>query len=345
MELVPVSARGTLEVNTIPVLSAVLPIFNEETTIPELYRRLTCVLESAGESYELIFINDGSSDQSFRLLYELAVQDKRVKVVNFSRNFGHQVAITAGLDYSQGQAVIVMDADLQDPPEVIPSLIERWRDGYDVVYAVRSERQGEGILKRGTAALFYRLLRRLSKVEIPPDTGDFRLMSRRAVESLRTLRERHRFVRGLSSWIGFRQTAVPFVRDARYAGKTKYPFKKMVKFAFDGITSFSFAPLQFATYLGFGASAVSFCYILYAIGIKLFTDKSIAGWASLIVAVLFIGGVQLITLGIIGEYIGRIYEEIKQRPLYIVADAIGFSTESKEDQRGSDGQHWLGKEA
>jgi glycosyltransferase involved in cell wall biosynthesis len=328
-----------------PVFSVVLPVFNEETIISELYRRLSRVMESTQEPYELLFVNDGSTDRSFPLLCDFAAQDLRVRVLNFSRNFGHQMAITAGLDYSRGKAVVVMDADLQDPPEVILSLIERWREGYDVVYAVRAERRGEGISKRGTAALFYRLLKYLARVDIPADAGDFRLMSRRAIEALRMLRERHRFVRGLSNWIGFRQTAVPFVREVRYAGKTKYPLEKMIKFAFDGITSFSFVPLQLATYLGFSASAVSFCYILYAIGLKLFTDETVLGWTSLIVAVLFIGGVQLITLGIMGEYIGRIYEEIKGRPLYIVADAIGFSAELKEHQGGGDGQYQGEREA
>ncbi len=321
---------------TTPALSLVLPVFNEEATIPELYRRLTTVLKSMQECYEIIFVNDGSTDHSLPRLYELATQDRNVKVVNFSRNFGHQIAITAGLDYSRGQAVIIMDADLQHPPEVFPLLLQKWREGYDVVYAVKAERGGEGAFKRGTAALFYQVLRYLSQVDIPANVGDFRLMSRRAVEAMRVLRERQRFVRGLSIWIGFRQTAVSFVQEARYAGETKYPLRKMLKFALDGIASFSFAPLRLATYLGLSAAAVSFCYLLYAVGIKLFTDRSASGWASLIVTILFIGGVQLITLGIIGEYIGRIYEEIKQRPLYIVAETVGFSVESKEHIRGED---------
>jgi polyisoprenyl-phosphate glycosyltransferase len=270
-------------------------------------------------------VNDCSTDRSLEHLHALAQQDACVRVLHFSRNFGHQIAITAGMDHSQGQAVILMDADLQDPPEVLPDLIAKWREGYDVVYAVRTQRAGEGLIKRGTAALFYRLLQRISGIDIPPDTGDFRLLSRRAVDALGTLRERHRFLRGMSRWIGFRQVAVPFARDPRFAGETKFSFRKMFTFAFDGIVSFSFAPLQLATYLGFGASLVSFGYIVYAIGLKLFTDRWVTGWASLMVAVLFIGGVQLITLGIIGEYIGRIYEEIKQRPLYLIAEAIGFS--------------------
>jgi len=323
------TASGSMA-KAMPELSLVLPVFNEEATIPELYRRLTVVLESMTEPYEIIFVNDGSADQSLRLLAEIAMQDPRVKVVNFSRNFGHQIAITAGLDYSRGQAVIVMDADLQDPPEVLPLLLQKWREGYDVVYAVRTERQGEGVFKRGTAAIFYRLFKRVARIDIPANVGDFRLMSRRAVEALSGLRERQRFVRGLSVWVGFQQTAVAFIREVRYAGETKYPLRKMVKFAFDGIAAFSFVPLQLATYLGFSAATASFCYMLYAVGLKLFTDRSVPGWASFIVAVLFIGGVQLIALGIIGEYIGRIHEEVKQRPLYIVADTVGFSGKSEE---------------
>lgn len=336
--------RHVPPVRTMPLLSVVLPVFNEEATLPEFYHRLTQGMAGKPESYEIVWVNDGSTDRSYALLCDLAAQDNRVRVVNFSRNFGHQIAITAGLDYSQGQAVIVMDADLQDPPEVIPALIEKWQEGYDIVYAVRAERTGEGIVKRGTAALFYRLLRSLAKIDIPSDAGDFRLMSRRAVNALQSLRERHRFVRGLSSWIGFRQTAVPFVREARYAGETKYPLAKMVKLAFDGIAAFSFLPLRLATYLGFSAALVSFCYMVYAIGQKMFTDTPLLGWASLMVAVLFVGGVQLITLGIMGEYIGRIYEEIKQRPLYIVADTVGFAGEVAEGQEEDDERRQLSTE-
>jgi glycosyltransferase involved in cell wall biosynthesis len=242
----------------LPVLSVVLPIFNEETIIPELLRRLNSVLMDLVPAYEVIFANDGSSDRSPELLRAAAEQDPRIKVINFSRNFGHQVAITAGIDYSCGAAVIVMDADLQDPPEVLPSLVSKWREGFDVVYAVREERAGESIFKRGTAALFYRLLKRLAHLEIPTDVGDFRLMSRPAVEALKSLRERHRFVRGMVSWVGFRQTAVLYQREARYAGGTKYPLRKMLSFAMDGIASFSFAPLHLATYLGLGSAGGEF---------------------------------------------------------------------------------------
>ncbi len=304
--------------------SIVIPVYNEAEVLPTLYHRLTQVMEGLGEPYEVIFVNDGSTDTSPLLLRELRTKDERVKFVSFSRNFGHQIAITAGLDHSSGQAVVVMDADLQDPPEVIPRLIEKWREGFDVVFAVRERRKGESLFKRMTATLFYRLLRQLTTTEIPVDTGDFRLMSRRAVEALKAIRERNRFVRGLVGWIGFRQTAVTFVRDPRHAGETKYPLRRMVRFALDGITSFSFVPLQLATYLGFAVSFISFIYIVYAVGLKLLTNRLVPGWASIVIAVLFIGGVQLITLGIIGEYIGRIYEEVKQRPLYIVDEAAGF---------------------
>lgn len=313
--------------------SVVIPVYNEAEVLPTLYRRLTQVMEGLGEPYEIIFVNDGSIDASPKLLKELRTQDPRVKVVSLSRNFGHQIAITAGLDYSSGEAVVVMDADLQDPPEVIPRLVAQWRAGHDIVFAVRENRRREGVLKRSTAALFYRLLRHLSATEITLDAGDFRLMSRRAVEALKPIRERNRFVRGLVGWIGFRHTSVTFVRDVRHAGETKYPLRKMVRFALNGIISFSFVPLQLATYLGFVVSLISFIYIMYAVGLKLFTDRAVLGWASVIVAVLFIGGVQLISLGVIGEYIGRIYEEVKQRPLYLIDELAGFEKTSGGESR------------
>jgi dolichol-phosphate mannosyltransferase len=312
--------------------SVVIPVYNESEVLPTLYHRLTQVMEGLGEPYEIVFVNDGSTDASPLLLWELQAQDERVKLVNFSRNFGHQIAITAGLDYSAGQAVIVMDADLQDPPEVIPRLTAKWRAGYDVVFAVRESRKGESLFKRSTAALFYRLLRQLSVTDIPMDAGDFRLMSRRAVDAFKPIRERDRFVRGLVGWIGFRHTSITFVRDVRYAGETKYPLTKMVRFALNGIISFSFAPLQLATYLGFAVSLISFVYLVYAVGLKLLTDRVVQGWASVIVAVLFIGGVQLISLGIMGEYIGRIYEEVKQRPLYVIDQLAGFEKTSDREQ-------------
>jgi polyisoprenyl-phosphate glycosyltransferase len=314
--------------------SIVIPVYNEAEVLPSLYNRLTRVMEGLVEPYEIIFINDGSRDDSTMLLRDFQDRDARVKFLSFSRNFGHQIAITAGLDYSSGQAAVVMDADLQDPPEVIPRLIEQWRKGYDIVFAVRAKRQGEGFFKRATAALFYRLFRRMAATEIPLDAGDFRLMSRRAVEALQSIRERNRFIRGLAGWIGFQQTAVTYVRDVRQAGETKYPLKKMLRFALNGLLSFSVVPLQLASYLGFLISSIGFFYIVYAIGLKLFTDRVVLGWTSVMVAVLFLGGVQLISLGIIGEYIGRIYDEVKQRPLYVVDEAKGFEPLQPPPHRG-----------
>lgn len=317
------------------LFSIVIPVYNEAEVLSALYDRLTPVMEGLGEPYEVIFVNDGSQDQSPLLLRDFQARDERVKFLSLSRNFGHQIAITAGLDFSSGQAAIVMDGDLQDPPEVIPRLIEQWRDGYDIVFTVRAKRQGEGLFKRATAAIFYRLFRRMTATQIPLDAGDFRLMSRRAVEALQSIRERTRFIRGLASWIGFRQTSVSFVRDVRQAGKTKYPLKKMVRFALNGLLSFSLVPLQLASYFGFLISSIGFFYIVYAIGLKLFTDRVVLGWTSVMVAVLFLGGVQLVSLGIIGEYIGRIYEEVKQRPLYVVDEAKGFAQLRPPPQRGA----------
>jgi polyisoprenyl-phosphate glycosyltransferase len=308
--------------------SAIIPVYNEAEVVPALYWRLTRIMEGLGELYEIIFVDDGSRDDSPALLRELWEKDTRVKFLSLSRNFGHQIAITAGLDHSSGQAVIVMDADLQDPPEVIPQLIEQWRKGFDLVFAVRQQRRGDGLFKRATAALFYRIFRYLSATDIPMDAGDFRLMSRRAVEALKVIRERNRFIRGLAGWIGFPQTSVPFVRDVRQAGETKYSLKTMVRFAFNGIISFSLVPLQLAGYFGFVVSATSFVYLAYAVWLKLFTDRVVLEWTSVMVAMLFLGGVQLISLGIIGEYFGRIYEEVKQRPLYIIGEAKGFKSHS-----------------
>jgi polyisoprenyl-phosphate glycosyltransferase len=317
-------SRGLLMMT---LYSIVIPVYNEAEVLPTLYRRLTQVMESLGELYEVIFVNDGSRDISPILIRELRAKDERVKLISFSRNFGHQTAITAGLDHCVGQAVVVMDADLQDPPEVVPRMIEKWREGYEVVFAVRERRSGEGLFKRMTAAVFYRLLRQLTATEIPLDAGDFRLMSRRAVEALKVVRERNRFMRGLAAWVGFRQTSIAFVRDVRYAGETKYPLTKMMRFALNGLTSFSTVPLQLSIYLGFAISLISLIYMVYAIGYKVFTDRSVPGWTSVIVAVLFLGGVQLISLGIIGEYIGRIYDEVKQRPLYLIDESVGFEKE------------------
>lgn len=314
-----------------PTISIILPVFNEEQILPALYTRVSGVMQTLGETYEILFVNDGSRDDSLALLKSFSAADPALRIVSLSRNFGHQIAITCGLDHASGEAVVIMDADLQDPPEVIPQLIAKWREGYDVVYAVRENRRGEGLFKRGTAACFYRALRFLSHVDIPLDTGDFRLLSRRAVNALHSVRERSRFVRGLVSWIGYRQTGVTFARDERQAGETKYPFRKMLRFAVDGITTFSFAPLQAATYLGFMTAGSSFLYILYAVLLRLFTERAVPGWTSLMVAVLFVGGVQLIALGIIGEYLGRVYDEVKQRPLYLVDEQIGFDPFTRKE--------------
>ena len=307
-----------------PVFSLVIPVWNEEKVLPVLYERMTQVMDSTGEPWELIFVNDGSRDGSLAMLNELNQRDERIKVLNFSRNFGHQIAITAGSDYADGDAVIIMDADLQDPPEVVLRLIEKWRAGYDVAYAVRTKREGETWFKLFTASVFYRLIRSIADVDIPLDAGDFRLMDRRVVLAMRQLRERNRFMRGLSSWVGFKQIAVEYERAARFAGETKYPLRKMLRLANNAITSFSHVPLQLATYTGFILAAVSLVGILVTIVARLSGISAFSGQATTLVSVLFLGGIQLIFLGIIGEYLGRIYDEVKNRPLYIIADAIGF---------------------
>jgi glycosyltransferase involved in cell wall biosynthesis len=310
--------------DTRPTLSLVVPIWNEEAVIPELYRRVVAIMEQTGESWELVCVNDGSTDRSLSLLVELHEHDPRVKVLDFSRNFGHQIAITAGADFAQGDAVIIMDADLQDPPETILRMIEQWRAGYEVVYARRISRQGETKFKLVTAGLFYRILQRITDIHIPLDTGDFRLMDRRVVLAMRHLREQHRFMRGLSSWVGFRQIGIEYERAERFAGETKYPLRKMIKLATSAITSFSYVPLQLATYLGFIMATLSLLGILLTIALRLSGNNFFLGQATTLVSVLFLGGVQLIFLGIIGEYLGRIYDEVKGRPLYIVSRAYGF---------------------
>jgi dolichol-phosphate mannosyltransferase len=307
-----------------PIISVVAPVFNEEAILPEFYRRTSAVLEQIGEPWEIVLVNDGSRDRSPEIMRELHAADPRVKVVNFARNFGHQVAITAGADYARGDAVVVMDADLQDPPEAIPELLAKWREGYEVVYAVRAERKGETWFKEFTAKAFYRIIYRITDIDIPRDTGDFRLMDRKVVDALKAMREKHRFMRGLSVWVGFRQTGVRYVRAERLAGETKYPLKKMLKFALDGITSFSYLPLQLATYVGFVVAGLAVLGIIATVILRLSGSEAFYGQATTLVSVLFLGGVQLISLGIIGEYLGRIYDEVKGRPLYIVRDAPGF---------------------
>lgn len=310
-----------------PVYSIVAPVYNEEVLLPEFYRRVVAAMEALGEPFELVLVNDGSRDRCYEIMRQLNEQDPRVKAINFSRNFGHQLAITAGIDYAAGQAVIVIDSDLQDPPEVIPRMIEEWKQGNQVVFAVRTEREGETAFKKATASFFYRLIRKITSVDIPVDTGDFRLMDRKVVDALKQMREQKRFMRGLSVWVGFKQTGVGYKRDARKAGETKYPLRKMLKFAMDGITAFSYLPLQLATYFGFAIAMLSVIGIVAVIILRLMTGNELAGQATTLVTVLFLGGVQLICLGIIGEYLGRIYDEVKRRPLYIVADELGFEHE------------------
>lgn len=304
-----------------PTFSVIAPNYNERDSLPELYRRVREVMDSTGDTWELIVIDDGSQDGSTDWIRRLAEEDTRVRPVIFARNFGHQIAVTAGLDYSRGDAVTIIDADLQDPPEVILEMIQKWREGYEVVYAIRAEREGENWFKLWTASLFYRLIYRITDVKIPLDTGDFRLMDRKVVNVLNSMRERHRFLRGMSAWVGFRQIGVPYKRAARFAGSTKYPFKKMFKLALNAITGFSYFPLQLATYLGFGAAALSVVMIPIVIILRSLTRTELLGQASTLVAVLFFGGVQLISLGILGEYLGRVYDEVRNRPLYIVSQA------------------------
>jgi len=307
------------------VLSVVVPCFNEEEIIGDANRRLRVVLEQAPLDFEIIYVDDGSSDSTPEILRRLQESDDRVRVVRFSRNFGHQMAITAGLEHASGDAVVVIDADLQDPPEVILEFVQRWMDGYDVVYGVRAEREGETAFKLWTAKAFYRCIARLSDTRIPLDTGDFRLMDRRVVNALLGMPERDRFVRGMVSWLGFSQVGVSYRREARSAGTTKFSFFKMLRFAMDGIFSFSVLPLRIATWTGFAASGVAILGIVIAVVERLLGMHGLVkGWTSMLTAVLFIGGVQLICIGIIGEYVGRIYGESKQRPLYVMRERLGF---------------------
>jgi polyisoprenyl-phosphate glycosyltransferase len=306
-----------------PQYSLVLPIYNEEETIPELVRRLGLLIERLDGDAEVILVDDGSSDSSYEVMVAARELDPRFKLLRLSRNFGHQIAVTAGLDVASGDAVIVMDADLQDPPEVALELAARWREGYEVVYAVRQERHGESRFKRTTAAVFYRVFKRMSDVDVPLDVGDFRLVDRRALDAFRSMRESNRYVRGMFSWIGYRQVGVPFQREERFAGETKYPLRKMLKFATDGIVSFSAYPLRLALTLGFLVSAFSFVLGLVFLVSSIAGLYSVPGLASVAVFVAFLGGIQLLLLGIMGEYIARIHDEVKGRPLYLVSDSRG----------------------
>lgn len=311
-------------------ISVVVPVYNEEEIIDLFFDRTSKALDGLVEfDWEIVFVDDGCKDGSYAKLAALAARDPRVKVLKFSRNFGHQIAITAGVDEARGDCVVVIDSDLQDPPEVIPSMVEEWRQGYDVVYGVRSERDGETAVKLMTASMFYRLLGRVTNVQIPANVGDFRLMSRRVVEQLKLLREKDRFVRGLVSWVGFKQTGVTYHRQARSAGVTKYPLGKMIKFAFDGITSFSTAPLKLATWTGYLAALAAVLYLI-SVFVQRALGITVEGWATIMVAMLFLGSVQLICLGILGEYLGRIFNEVKPRPMYVIEERLGLDEPQRQ---------------
>jgi dolichol-phosphate mannosyltransferase len=308
-------------------LSVVVPVFNEELVIGECVKRLTEVLDGMGCRYEIIFVNDGSQDSTLALLREERARNKSICIVNLSRNFGHQIAITAGMDRARGDATIIIDADLQDPPELFPALVERWQEGFEIVHARRRVRAGESTFKRWTASIFYRLMKNLSNIDIPVDVGDFRLLSKRALMSFRQLKERHRYVRGLIAWLGYKQGFVEYDREQRFAGETKYSLRKMLRFSFDGISSFSILPLRMASGAGVLCAIAGAFYVLYALYIKLVLNQAVIGWTSMIIAVLLIGGIQLICLGIIGEYIGILHEEVKGRPLYFVNDEDYFDNQ------------------
>jgi dolichol-phosphate mannosyltransferase len=302
------------------IYSIIAPIYNEIENLPELYHRVKSVMDSTEKAWELILVDDGSTDGSTERIRELAERDQHVRPVIFARNFGHQIAITAGWDYARGDAVIIIDADLQDPPEVILDLLKKWREGYEVVYAVRAAREGESWFKKFTAAMFYRIIYSITDVKIPVDTGDFRLMDRKVVDVLKQMKERHRFPRGMSAWVGFKQIGVDYKRAARHAGMTKYPFKKMLRLALNAITGFSYFPLQVATYFGFFSAGISILAIPVVVYMRMTGSQAFFGQATTLISVLFLGGVQLISLGILGEYIGRLYDEAKGRPLYIIRE-------------------------
>ena len=313
-----------------PEFSVIIPAYNEQEVIEESYKRLTAVMSQINEPYELLFIDDGSRDNTASILARICESDPNVKLLRFSRNFGHMPAITAGMDYAGGSAILVIDADLQDPPELFPKMIEKWREGYDVVYGKRSERKGETAFKKMSAGLYYRFLRRMTDVDLPVDTGEFRLIDRKVCDAIKRIKEKNRYIRGLVSWVGFRQTAVEYVREKRFAGETKYPFTKMIKFAMDGITSFSYKPLKLAAHLGFTISALSFFYLIIVLYQRLFTQTTTTGWASMVAVVLFSQGIVLMVLGLMGEYIGRIFEEIKDRPIYIIKEILNDDSEAED---------------
>lgn len=307
------------------LISIVVPMYYEENVADECYKRLKKVMNDNNINYEFIFVNDGSKDRTFEILNKIAEEDNNAKIISFSRNFGHQIAVTAGVDKAKGDAVVVIDSDLQDPPELIPKMIDLWNEGYKVVYAKRKKRKGESFFKLFTAGIFYRILDRMTDIDIPLDTGDFRLMDRDVVNVLKTMKENNRFVRGMVSWVGFKQTPIEYERDERFAGETKYPLKKMIKFASDGIISFSAKPLKLMGSLGVFCVSISLIIFLYALIRKLTNDVNVvSGWASIMTAVTFLGGVQLLSISVLGEYIGRIYDESKGRPLYVVEKEVNM---------------------
>ena len=321
----------------LPKYSFIVPIYNEEEIIPELYRRLSAVMNRMDGLVELILINDGSRDRSLQLLRDLHQKDPRICYLSFARNFGHQIAVTAGLNFVRGQVIVILDADLQDPPELIPDMVEKWRQGYQVVYAQRTQRLNEGWFKRFTAYFFYRILKKLADVEIPTDTGDFCLMDRQIVDILNSMPERTRYIRGLRSWVGFQQTAIRFERNPRFGGEVKYTFSKSLALAINGLVSFSIVPLRLSTYLGLVAAAAAIFMALLVLYWRLFVPHSpLTGFTIILMAIFFLGSVQLVSVGILGEYIGRIYEEVKARPLYTLAEVGGFYRKSSNSTSNSD---------
>ena len=314
-----------------PIYSVIIPAYNEQEVINETYKRLTNVMTGMGESYELIFINDGSSDETALLIAEFCKRDPSVRLINFTRNFGHMSAISAGMEHSRGQAIFVIDADMQDPPEIFPEMAEKWKEGYHVIYGRRIKRKGDSIFKKWTAKIFYRFLRLMTSVDLPSDTGDFRLIDRKVCDAVNKLPEKSRYIRGLVSWVGFKQIPVDYEREERFAGVTKYPLRKMIKFAMDAITSFSYKPLKLATMLGFFISVLSFIYILFIFYQRFVTHQAIPGWASTVAPILFIQGIILMIMGLMGEYIGRIYTELQNRPNYIIQEII----EQSDEQQGN----------
>lgn len=305
--------------------SIVAPVYNEEGNIELFYKRVTNVMDALGEPWELILINDGSRDRSRELIEAIATQDKRVKIIHFARNFGHQTAVTAGIDYASGRAIVIIDTDLQDPPEVIPSLIEKWREGYEVVYAVRTERRGESWFKKATAKLFYRFIHRITEIDIPVDTGDFRLIDEKVAHVLRQMREHNRFIRGMTSWVGFRQIGVGYVREPRFTGDTKYPLRKMLRFALDAVTGFSYFPLQLMVYFSFvlGVLAILTGIVISTLRITM-GEEFFGGQATTIVLLLLLSAFQFFFLFVMGQYVARIYDETRDRPLYVIASTIGL---------------------